>query len=375
MNEELQRCINIQNELAELISKAILTVENLLFQRNGEGIAELEISFCCTRRKVEFFVPFNSVQNIEYFPSYSWLLKNEKIVTKSNCLKKFFHPNGRFNLSMIVSDNLPICVRSMSFSVYDINRNTIYQQNLKYGFSCVIQSLKNCNRMTQNNQLSQTSYHKLILFRQNLEESKKLKDSCSINRLALQLIEQWYSTNMSKTSVKDIPKDYICPITLEPLHLSADPIIKLYLPMNNNELISFKGPTKETIQVIKNMKWGPSFYYRRCDLQQHFNAQIYPLTNWEPWTPYTEMDSSGRGGKPGHKEFYLKTPHNLLLMIDANYDPEPLLTRSEYTTFIMAPVRHHQRVGGLFSNTLAVGDEHGALPGHTIYLLIPILVP
>lgn len=374
MNEELLRCEQTFNEVSDIISKTMIAVENVMFQKQGEAMIELEISFCCTRRKVEFFVPFHSLYNAEYFPSYPWLLKNEKSITKSNCSKRFLQPNGRFALSMIISDHLPICIRSMNFTVLDLNRTVLYHHRMYQGFSCVIQTLKNINKIKHNKNYV-ISYHRLRLLRKYLEESRLYTSSCSINRLALKLIEQWYSDNLSTTTIQDVPEDYVCPITLEPLKLSPDPIIKLYLPTNSNELIPFQGPTKETVKFIKSIKWGPSFYYRRIDLQQHFNTQILPLTNWEPWAPHIQMDESGRGGKPGQKEFYLKTPHNLLLLIDINYDPEHMLTRSDYTTFLMAPIKHHQRVGGVFSNTLAVGEEHGALPGHTIYILIPISVP
>lgn len=372
MNEELLRCENMLNEVTDSISKAFVTVENLMFQRNGESMLELEIFFCCTRRKVEFFVPFNSLPNCEIFPSYAWLLKNEKTVMKSKCLQKFFRPNGRFAISMIISDNLPICVRSMHFSVYDINRKVLYHQRLFNGFSCFVQTIKNCVRMKPPKKYV-ISYHRLKLFRKHLEESPNFSNSCSINRMTLKMIQDWYSDNLSTDTIKDVPTDYVCPITLEPMKSMTESIIKLYLPADSNEIISFQGLTDKIRQNIQNVKWKPSFYYRRCDIQQHFNSQLYPLTNWEPWSPLTHMDDSGRGGKPGHKEFYLKTPHNLLLLIDANYDPDHMLTRSNYTAFMMAPIKHHQRVGGVFSNTLAVGEEHGALPGHTIYVLIPIL--
>lgn len=373
MNEQLiQLDKNLQN-LSEKITTIIRNVENIMFQRQNEAMIELEINFCCTRRKVEIFVPFNSLPFHEYFPAYPWFLKNERSVRMSKCLMRFFHPNSRLAISMISPENLPICCKSMSFKVVDLNRTIIYQENIYQGFSNTIQTLKTCQKIPPA-KTTVVSYLELKWFRKYLEESQNYTKTCSIQRLAQKLIKNWYNQNLSKTTVKFIPDDYVCSITLEPMRsFINDPIVKMVMPMNHTDLISFKGPTTETLNSLRAAKWGSSFYYRRCDLQQHFNSQIYPLTNWEPWNSETELDDSGRGGKPGMREFYLKTPHNLLILIDTNYDPEHMLTRSDYTTFLMAPFRHRQRVGGIFSNTLAIGDEHGALPGHTIYLLVPIL--
>lgn len=373
------------NKLCDQLGKEIQYSRYLFFQtlkqyeeryyahEIGNVCCEMIISLRCTSRVVEFFIPrclmpFGEMTDDTIFPKYAWILRDERKAKKQKCTSFFLQTSGRFDINLVKNDWFPLCVKSVEFRLINIDQDILQITKLS-NFDATQTFLRRMLKIHDAFSYNDAQYLRLLL--SDCENYTDCKTYQSVHKT----LYRYFEKVLSKTSVdsNQIPKESICPITLEPFDPESSPVVQLILPKNQNIcIVPDSMDYNNWVSQWCSMEKGASFFYRRSDLQAHFNHQMVPFTDWVPYRSSVPIDDSGRGGFPGGNEFYLKTPHNLLLLIDVRNDPDHLLTRSAFTTFLLIPIKHKQRVGGMFSSTFNMSEEHGAAPGHTIYFTVPL---
>lgn len=124
--------------------------------------------------------------------------------------------------------------------------------------------------------------------------------------------------------------------------------------------------TLETIgeQFVRfNMPRGPPKCYPKRSLLQFMRANVF--ADWVQNVSGRPMDEMGYGGKPGKKRF-VKTTDGLWFTMESL----KLILRSapSTNTFKVVVAIRNQRIGNL-KGTFGISENHGQLPGFTIYSL------
>lgn len=302
-----------------------------------------------------------------------WLLKNSDQISKFDCLSSLNNQYQRFTLNSLNDINFRVCSKTVSLQLFDLNKNLIKHFSIQ-PFVDPLSAIKSLMKIVPTPILLHTRSNVVTFLRFYLNKLKTNRCKTA-NKIKTNILKWFDSIKLPSGIPLDwLPSDTICPISFEPFG-ESDSVIEILIADNNNRVLHLDQKTLEvSVQNVRQFSFNkPSIYYKRSDLLHHFHSFYEPYTNWVAYDIDKGIDESGKGGYPGLNEFYLKLPHNIFILIPSKIeiDPECLLLYSHFLKFHLYPIKKNQRLGGIFSNSLTVGDEHGAAPGHTIYLLFP----
>ena len=135
---------------------------------------------------------------------------------------------------------------------------------------------------------------------------------------------------------------------------------------NHRDMVTLESIGEQFIKIV--LPGGHIRCYPKNSTLKFMKANVF--ADWVPNTPGEPMEDMGYGGGPGRQRF-VRTLDGTWL----TYDSARRIAKAtpSHFTFNAVKVARNQRIGNL-RGTFGVSENHGQLPGFTVYELQPVSV-